>query len=654
MGVAECSFSMIGADRSAAFLQRLDAAVAQLRDALMVEYEHQVQRRETELWHELSAKLASCGCDPPYVELGTFPSNVSQSSPSATPSLDRSVAGDRLGDSVAIVDGEEAVLAEVSVHLPRGASPPSKHFSSHRPPAIVPEARSFPTTDSIVVKDRQSEEFLDHGKVGSCRTSSSSGDTLRRESSLKTSRTLMSMKGDLVQEVLVNLDSTRTQMGDPTNNRYSLLNCKYLLKDKSCLIETGMPVIIIMNIALNGLSLDFYPDSPNWFVVDAAFAAIFSLEVLLNFALFGLRAYFCGPDCGWNIFELVLVVLAVVEVILTLISAQFLGAGYSILRTLRLLRITRIIRVCRLEMFCDLKSMVSGALGSAKTLFYSMLLICIPLYSVCLILREILGQEYLKEEDETIRTMFPNVPTSFFTVFRCIVGSECSDSNGRPLFVLLTARYGWGFAMLYCLTMMLMTFGLFNVIVAIYVENTVAAAKYNDIYNKRKRLQDKSFFVDKTNELLLFIWDAHQDRRSVDRRFADDDSDDTASLDDKIFDVDKASKLHLTAEFFEEMCAHPRFADILRDLDIADEDQLDLFCTLDMDGGGTLDVGELVMGIAKLRGEARRADIVSTLLMVKSLQMQFQEFVQSVHAGRGAEITADDDDCRQDVIVPTL
>eukprot|EP00971_Amphidinium_carterae_P300161 5963966-Amphidinium_carterae.1 len=36
-----------------------------------------------------------------------------------------------------------------------------------------------------------------------------------------------------------------------------------------------------------------------------------------------------------------------------------------------------------------------------------------------------------------------------------------------------------------------MTFGLFNVIVAIYVENIVTAAKFNSRQSKRKRLLDK-------------------------------------------------------------------------------------------------------------------------------------------------------------------
>merc|ERR1719336_2969069 len=69
-----------------------------------------------------------------------------------------------------------------------------------------------------------------------------------------------------------------------------------------------------------------------------------------------------------------------------------------------------------------------------------------------------------------------------------------------------------------------------------------------------------------------------------------------------------------------DLCAKPEFRDILRTLDIPDEEQLDLFDTLDIDGGGTLDLEELVQGIHKLRGDARRSDIVGVSLQMRQMQ----------------------------------
>jgi len=69
-----------------------------------------------------------------------------------------------------------------------------------------------------------------------------------------------------------------------------------------------------------------------------------------------------------------------------------------------------------------------------------------------------------------------------------------------------------------------------------------------------------------------------------------------------------------------------RFREILRELDIADEEQLDLFDTLDVDGNGTLDFEELVGGIAKLRGDARRSDVISVSLMARAMQTDLTDF----------------------------
>merc|ERR1711972_304575 len=68
------------------------------------------------------------------------------------------------------------------------------------------------------------------------------------------------------------------------------------------------------------------------------------------------------------------------------------------------------------------------------------------------------------------------------------------------------------------------------------------------------------------------------------------------------------------------LCAMRDFQDVLRALDIPDEEQLDLFDTLDIDGGGTLDVEELIQGVYKLRGDARRSDIVGMSLQMRHMQ----------------------------------
>jgi len=139
--------------------------------------------------------------------------------------------------------------------------------------------------------------------------------------------------------------------------------------------------------------------------------------------------------------------------------------------------------------------MLNGAVGGIRTLFWSIVLICMPLFVVALVLRETLGQE---EDADNGAEMFSSLTMSFFSVFRCVVAGDCTAADGRPIFVLVSARYGWGYGALYGFTVIVMVFGLFNVIVAIYVENTVAAAKYNDMKKKELRLRNQEMFNEKS------------------------------------------------------------------------------------------------------------------------------------------------------------
>merc|ERR1712150_199238 len=78
---------------------------------------------------------------------------------------------------------------------------------------------------------------------------------------------------------------------------------------------------------------------------------------------------------------------------------------------------------------------------------------------------------------------------------------------------------------------------------------------------------------------------------------------------------------------FEKLRAQPAFSETLRDLDISDHDQDFLFETLDADNSDTIDLCELLDGIAKLRGEARRSDIVALSLTLNSVQNELKEHI---------------------------
>lgn len=309
-----------------------------------------------------------------------------------------------------------------------------------------------------------------------------------------------------------------------------------------------------------------------------------------------------------------LVILAILEVPLSLIRYSDTEAGaeptiiFLCIRVLKLGRVARILRIARLHIFKDLTKMVSGAVGGMRTLFWSIVLIIVPLYMLAVILTESLADKAALGHGAEA---FSTLPMSLFTLFRCLVVAECSTSNGRPLFSLVTEAYGWQYGFLYCLSIVLMMFGLFNVITAIYVDNTLTAAKYVEQKQKRMRLLDNQAVGEKLVELLEFI-----------RKYAVERDESLTKM--------EAYEIEITPEVYDEMRQLDEFQSILHALDIADEDQVDIFETLDVDGSGTVDLGELIVGIAKMRGDARRSDVVGIILIVRSIQTQLNKLSEDI------------------------
>merc|ERR1711920_1187242 len=65
--------------------------------------------------------------------------------------------------------------------------------------------------------------------------------------------------------------------------------------------------------------------------------------------------------------------------------------------------------------------------------------------------------------------------------------------------------------------------------------------------------------------------------------------------------------------------------DLLEDLEISVQNHNKLFDIIDSNGSGSLDIGELIEGLMKLRGPADKGDIVCASLMVRSTQRHLRK-----------------------------
>merc|ERR1719195_2143891 len=73
---------------------------------------------------------------------------------------------------------------------------------------------------------------------------------------------------------------------------------------------------------------------------------------------------------------------------------------------------------------------------------------------------------------------------------------------------------------------------------------------------------------------------------------------------------DERKDLPLTKEFYELICEEPSFKRALEDLDITEEDQQQLFDTLDVADQQEITLKEFLNGIKEWRGGPRRTDVM--------------------------------------------
>mmetsp|Transcript_23472 Transcript_23472/g.45623 ORF Transcript_23472/g.45623 Transcript_23472/m.45623 type:complete len:576 (-) Transcript_23472:53-1780(-) len=377
------------------------------------------------------------------------------------------------------------------------------------------------------------------------------------------------------------------------------------------LINPIVCVIILVNAITIGVSIDVEPDWVGWVVIDALFVTVYVVEMLCKWCIVGIRAFFCGQHGAWNWFDFFIVVISMGDVIMTIAwqgEETLTSSSYVIMRLFRLNRFGRIVRLFEFDVFRELLTMLHGLLSGLRTLCWAFVLLFLPVYALGLALTSMLGTQ--EDIDPLVASAVGSVPNSMFLVFRCTIG-DCSLPNGTPVITTLTSNYGWFYGAVYVVATMLVTFGIFNLIMATFVDNALTAAKQNERDRLKNRLKDTDRQVTLTSRLIYKMW---ENARPKDSKLA--------------FSYSTAGQCSISKEVFEKTLEDFEAQQLLADLDVAEEDWLGLFDVLDADDGGTLHLFEIIRGVLKLRGEPRRSDVVQVVLMVRSVQDSIKQLLK--------------------------
>lgn len=434
-----------------------------------------------------------------------------------------------------------------------------------------------------------------------------------------------------IAEVLLASDANRV-IAELTNTRIDDLASPPPSMDLLMALEPFVGFMILLNGALIGIQSD---ESialwQGWTWLEVCFCLFFGTEFALRVSVAGFKGHFCGDDASWNIFDFTILVFAVFD-----LFASFAGSG-TLLRLVRLTRLSRVFRMFRLNMLKELTLMLKGLLGGFKTLGWAMVLLLSSIYVIALCFHMVVSDDpALPVVIDDAAEYFSTVPRCMFTAFRCLTG-DCTDSQGRSLASILAREYGVQFAVPYIVCVMLITFGIFNLIIAIYIEATMSAAKVIDEGDRERRKRESIRVAHLTKSLLkkfcLAVKIANKHiGEDITEVFAKTCSvrHDQLNLQDMCMDEeddgqpDDFESIIITKDIFLLVVQDRGVQAMMDDLDIPPE-RAHLFDVLDADGSGGLAVTELVQGLLKVRGEARRSDMVACLLGIRAVQDMLRE-----------------------------
>jgi len=385
-------------------------------------------------------------------------------------------------------------------------------------------------------------------------------------------------------------------------------------------IDFCMGISILANTFVIGLSVDNEAGQWRlWNVFDAIFVAGFLIEFCIKLYLHGMQGYFCGVRRVGNTFDSLIVLLDVTQTILGLIIQSDTTHLATFFRILRLFRILRVIRVFRSKAITGLIDMFNGIISGIKTLGWAVVLFLMIMYVFAVVCRFSLGLERESHWGD-MYPYFDSVPRSMFTIFRCSFG-DCNTEDGVSIPEHISRHYGGVYTLAYCSFVFFITIGLFNIISAIFVESTMAAAKKQDDKRVRARLSDGKRWSTHVATIIRELLGSVPKHKHL--------------MADMLANVDTIVHIEFPQDLiYEVVNGNQDVIDALYQLDIDANDHKRLSDILDPDHSGYIGVLELIEGLRRLRGEPRRSDVVSIDLMVRVLQERVDhtlELVMDLH-----------------------
>jgi len=369
-------------------------------------------------------------------------------------------------------------------------------------------------------------------------------------------------------------------------------------------------LVVIANTLLISLALDGY-HTDGWYV-SLFFILVFWMELVLKGYFWGWRDLFCGKDMLANMLDACLVTSESIVFLLSLTLHDFNKTWWlPIFRLLRLARVKRIRRALRAAFFRDLLTLVNSFKWGITTLIWCGVFLLFFIWTVAFIFRSFFWGTVSNDEGRDIAWYFHTMPRSMLTVFKCSFG-DCNSVGGASLLELTSTDPASLMSLI--LLMFVSSFGLFNIIAAIFLERTMEYAAERTAMKRQRRLEDDKLWFTNVSRLLTMVQNYMED------------SDATMGHKNSLASFRRLRSFRFTKDVLDRIVKEDNEAQlILAQLDIDPEDHIHLPDIADMNNSGIITGSDLILALQRLRGPARHGEIVTVDLMIRSLQMKIDD-----------------------------
>lgn len=336
-------------------------------------------------------------------------------------------------------------------------------------------------------------------------------------------------------------------------------------------------LMIVANALAIGVQCDYmarnvFADNPQVFtMLERMFCGVFTLELLLR--LYSFRcAFFTMPGWKWNVFDVVVVLLQLIELFtMDIYQSNLNFSAMRMLRVLRLIRIIRLVRVMRL--ISELRTIVVSIAGSMRSLLWTVVLLLLMIYIVAVYLTQLVS-DYRRDHskagtdvEERLAAYYGSLSLSVLSLYQSMSGGIDWNDAASPLIEHISPLLG----VVYALYIAFAVLAIMNVVTGVFVESSLQTAK-----------NDKDLYM------------VHHVRKL----FGEADMDGSGTL---------------SWEEFEGKLIDDQMLQLFKSIDIDIREAKALFQLLDLDEAGSISSEEFLNGCLRLRGPAKSIDLVTVM-----------------------------------------